>query len=853
MIGGFADDDPVALGDNAPLPGAGTVVPLINSFSFVSGDISCRLPAPAAVGAGGRDWHLQSVSAACVGIFLAVAAASVMSLWEERLAKTGFDAIAENHAMVLQNGLNEYLSKLGALRALFDADDDIPRHEFEIFAGSLLKSGAAIQTLSWVPIVKRDERETFEREAADDGLAGFRIKSMAADGTLPTAEAQDEYFPILYSTAPRTNQIYGLDLRSQPKTLAELERARDGDKMGFSSTSTLFTTGGQRGFIFSLPVYRHGFPHDIAENRRSSLLGFVHGWIITAKMIEAVLAATTTPQGLDMLFYEPEAGPNDRPYYAHPSRLRTVPFDPPTRAEAGAGSYWSRAIMADGTPWLTLIALPMPNGPLTVRHDRAWLVLISGLIISGMVVTYLWLMGRYAIRLLAANERVSELASSDPLTMLANRRIFVERLDAAFASARRGASPFAVIFFDLDNFKDINDTLGHPTGDALLRQVGARIGSTLRETDLFARFGGDEFAVLAGNAANPAASGNLASRIVMLFAAPFLIEGNEVHITASIGISRYMPEMTGPQAMMMQADLALYRAKGDGRNCFRFHSAELDQQVHDRMAVADELRGALERGELSLHYQPQVELVSGRIVGLEALMRWKHPTRGFIPPSLFIPIAERTGCILALGRWALEEACRQLALWQGQGIAPDVLAVNFSALQFKGSSDLDREIAETLAKWGIEPSRMEVELTESVLMEVTQQHNDCLGRLQLLGVRIAIDDFGTGYSSLNYLTTYPVNRLKIAQQLVFRVDSDARNATVVRAAIRLAHDLGIECIAEGVETPAQAKFLISAGCERGQGYFFSRPVDASRATLLLQQGRVKSARDTLRVVEVSAA
>jgi diguanylate cyclase (GGDEF)-like protein len=462
-------------------------------------------------------------------------------------------------------------------------------------------------------------------------------------------------------------------------------------------------------------------------------------------------------------------------------------------------------------------------------------------------------LGRYASRLLAANERVSELASSDPLTMLANRRFFVERLDAAFASARQGASPFAVIFFDLDNFKDINDTLGHPTGDALLRQVGARIGTTLRETDLFARFGGDEFAVLSGNAANLAAPGNLASRIVMLFAAPFVIEGNEVHITASIGISRYAPELAGPQAMMMQADLALYRAKEDGRNCFRFHSAELDQQVHDRMAVADELRGALERGELSLHYQPQVELVSGRIVGLEALMRWNHPTRGFIPPSLFIPIAERTGCILALGRWALEEACRQMAQWQGQGIAPDVLAVNFSALQFKGSSELDREIAETLAKWGIEPSRMEVELTESVLMEVTQQHNDCLGRLQKLGVRIAIDDFGTGYSSLNYLTTYPVNRLKIAQQLVFRVDSDARNATVVRAAIRLAHDLGIECIAEGVETQAQAKFLMSAGCERGQGYFFSRPVDASRATALLQHGRAKSGRDMLRVVEDSAA
>jgi CHASE1-domain containing sensor protein len=254
---------------------------------------------------------------------------------------------------------------------LFNADDDIPRHEFEVFGGSLLKSDSAIQNLSWVPIVKRGEREAFERAGAADGFAGFRIKSMATDGGLATAESHDEYFPVLYSTAPRTNQIYGLDLRSQPRTLAELERARDGDKMGFSTTSTVFSAGGQRGFIFSLPIYRHGSPHDIAEDRRSNLLGFVHGWIITAEMIEAVIAATTTPQGLDMLFYEPEAGPNDRPYYAHASRLRTAPLDPPTRTEAGAGSYWSRDIMADTTPWLTLIALPMPDGPLTVRHDRA--------------------------------------------------------------------------------------------------------------------------------------------------------------------------------------------------------------------------------------------------------------------------------------------------------------------------------------------------------------------------------------------------------------------------------------------------------------------------------------------------
>jgi EAL domain-containing protein (putative c-di-GMP-specific phosphodiesterase class I) len=238
---------------------------------------------------------------------------------------------------------------------------------------------------------------------------------------------------------------------------------------------------------------------------------------------------------------------------------------------------------------------------------------------------------------------------------------------------------------------------------------------------------------------------------------------------------------------------------------------------------------------------------------MEALMRWNHPTRGRIPPSVFIPIAERTGLILPLGRWALDEACRQMKEWQTQDIAPRFVSVNVSALQFRVSSDLERNIADSLAKYGIAPERLELELTESVLMEAAQQHGECFDRLRRLGVRIAIDDFGTGYSSLHYLTTYRVNQVKIAQQLVSKVDSDSRNATVVRAAIRLASDLDIECIAEGVETEAQAEFLLSAGCRYAQGYHFSRPVDVMRAATLLQQGRAGFGRGPLRVVKTTAA
>jgi diguanylate cyclase (GGDEF)-like protein len=509
--------------------------------------------------------------------------------------------------------------------------------------------------------------------------------------------------------------------------------------------------------------------------------------------------------------------------------------------------------MAGNDPWMTVVVVPSPSGPLMVRHDRAWIVLVFGLIISSGVSAYLFSSGRQTLRLMQANQKVFELAHLDTLTALANRRAFIGRLNLAFIACQRGASPFAVLYFDLDQFKDVNDTLGHPIGDELLRQVADRVKSAVREGDLVARFGGDEFAVLQNDVVDLAAASTLAVKIGKVLAAPYLIEGSEVNITASIGVARYTPDAVGPDAMMVQADLALYRAKAEGRNCFRFHSEDLDQQLQERMALTDELRSALGRNELELHYQPQVELASGRIVGLEALLRWNNPKRGSVAPSIFIPIAERTGLILLLGQWVLDAACRQLSLWQDQGIAPKVMAVNCSAVQFKGSSDLEHDVAASLGKWDIAPGKIELELTETVLMEVTQEHSDRFDRLRKLGIRIAIDDFGTGYSSLNYLTTYPVHRLKIAQQLVSGVATESRSATVVRTAIRLAHELGIEIIAEGIETEAQVKFLVSAGCKQGQGYYFGQPVNAACATELLRMGRSKPLPVLLRLVEPTAA
>jgi diguanylate cyclase (GGDEF)-like protein len=797
---------------------------------------------------------LSCLFAAAAGIAVSVVAAALTASHENRHAEAQFNVVAENHYTVVQNGLNEYVNRLRAVRALFDSTEgQVSRGSFEAFTWPLLENNSAIATLSWVPRVLGSERAGHERMAALEGFPGYRIKAMGEDGKMSLSPERAEYYPIFYATVPKTSPLYGLDLRSEPATLAELEQARDHDRLGFSPVRTLVSTGGSKsGFLFSLPIYRHGLPHDTIDDRRRNLAGFVHGSLTTNKMIDTIVN-TNAPEGLDIFFFAPDSSVDAAPFYVHGSQLRTEPAQPQSRAALAKDLHWSRDLTADGQRWLAMDMVPMPDGPLIAAHDRAWLVLIAGLIITGAVVTYIHSSRRHALRMTRVNKKFSDLAQTDTLTALPNRRAFMQRIHSAVAAAHRGAKPFAVLYFDLDHFKDVNDTLGHAVGDTLLRQVAGRVRGAIRDNDVVARFGGDEFAILQSDVDDLDAAGVLAAKIGQVVAEPYNIDGNIVHISASIGISRYAAEVAGPDAMMIQADLALYRAKEDGRNCFRFHNASLDSQVQERVLIADELRGAHIRNELELYYQPQIELRTGRIIGLEALLRWNHPKRGQIPPLVFIPIAERSGQIQFLGQWVLDAACQQLRAWQDEGLAPDLVGVNFSAIHLKAATDLDGEVAASLDKWGIAPGLIEIELTETVLMDITQQHHDRFERLRRLGVRIAIDDFGTGYSSLSYLANYPINRVKIAQELVAGVDADTRSAAVVRAAIGLAHELGIEVIAEGVETEGQEKFLLSAGCAYGQGYRFSRPVNAAQATALLRLGSIKPARKSLRLVESSAA
>jgi diguanylate cyclase (GGDEF)-like protein len=435
-----------------------------------------------------------------------------------------------------------------------------------------------------------------------------------------------------------------------------------------------------------------------------------------------------------------------------------------------------------------------------------------------------------------AAEKIMALARTDALTGLANRATFIDRLCQAFAAAKRGANPFAILYLDLDRFKDVNDTLGHVAGDVLLKSVAERLKGCTRETDLVARLGGDEFAILQSDLIDLANAGALASKIHDVLAVPYPFGDTEMHTGTSIGISLYMSETAGPDEMLTQADLALYRAKDEGRDQYCFHTADLDHEVRDRVALANDLRQALERGELELYYQPQVELATGRIVGMEALIRWNHPKRGLLIPGDFLPIMDKTPLAVTLGQWVLDHACKQMGAWREAGIAPPNLAVNLSLGQLQTGDNFVRSVTQTLTKWGLSPKDLELDVTESMLAHVTLHKNSVLDRLQALGVKIAIDDFGTQYSSLDYLKTYRVSRVKIPRPMLDDAMQDPGASAMVRAIIGIARELGIEVIAQGVETEAQRDLLICVpSTTKVQGFYYSAPVPAVHATELLQQ------------------
>jgi len=432
-----------------------------------------------------------------------------------------------------------------------------------------------------------------------------------------------------------------------------------------------------------------------------------------------------------------------------------------------------------------------------------------------------------------AEERVRHLAHFDELTGLPNRTLFNQRLSHALARARRAEQSLAVLFIDLDRFKNINDTLGHDAGDRVLKEVAQRLSGCLREVDTVSRLGGDEFVVLIEAASRPADIAEVAQKILAAMARPVVLDAQEFHLTASIGISTSPGDSDDLQGLMKNADIAMYRAKEQGKNNFQFYSAQINVHTLERVALESDLRHALERDEFVLHYQPKVDIGSNRIVGMEALLRWQQPGKPLVPPNQFIPLAEETGLIVPIGEWVLRHACRRNKAWQEQGLPFLRIAVNLSPRQF-AHANLLQEVAHALQETQLDPTWLELEITESMVMRDPERAVLLLHELKAMGIHLSLDDFGTGYSSLSYLKRFPLDSVKIDRSFIQDLPRDSDDAGITQAIIAMAHSLRLAAIAEGVETAEQLEFLRSNGCDEMQGYLFCRPLPEDQLLPMLR-------------------
>jgi diguanylate cyclase (GGDEF)-like protein/PAS domain S-box-containing protein len=435
-----------------------------------------------------------------------------------------------------------------------------------------------------------------------------------------------------------------------------------------------------------------------------------------------------------------------------------------------------------------------------------------------------------------AEERLAFLAHHDGLTDLPNRLLFMDRLSQALARVKWHQRLVAVLFLDLDHFKRINDSLGHAMGDLLLKAVAERLSSCVRAGDTVARIGGDEFTVVLADIAQSEDIPKVAQKIIEAISRPFSLMGQEFFITISMGISVFPNDGQDAQTLVKNADAAMYRAKEQGRNHYQHYSPAMNVRTLERLALESNLRHALERKELLLHYQPRVDLESGRIIGVEALLRWQYPDLGLVSPSQFVPLAEETGLIIPIGEWVLRTACAQNRLWQSMGFPPMRVAVNLSVRQFE-QRNLVETIGRVIKETGLDPNYLELELTEGLIMKNPEITVATLRSLHEMGIQISIDDFGTGYSSLSYLRRFPIHALKIDQSFVRDIITDPDGTVIVTAIILLAHSLKLKVIAEGVETRDQLDFVRSLKCHEMQGYLFSKPVPGEEITRLLTEGK----------------
>ncbi|WP_025038061.1 bifunctional diguanylate cyclase/phosphodiesterase [Bradyrhizobium sp. DOA9] len=771
-----------------------------------------------------------------IGLLFSVLGAAAVARWEDRVNRIEFENAAETQAIVMQNGMNEYISRLLALRTLFEStNEEVTRSEFETFSARLFERHPGMLRIAWLPRVSRKERAEYEAAAIRDGLSGYRIKSLHGE-SFATAPQGDEYFPVFYSTRPKTSSVYGMDYTTVPERRAVLERARDNDRVAALRTR-LFEPkeggGSVPDVLVAVPVYAKGTSREEIADRRRNLAGFVIGIFDLPMLIQSIRVTTGASPAVSMNVYPPFTAQIVSLEHMLPD-YASAASAPQSMRDVASSRHWSGNLRIGDTDW-QVRAVPTAGGPLATTYDRAVAVLVVGMLLTLSLSTYLMLASRNSRRLSLANRRVLELAQTDILTGLPNRAFFLTRLDEMNRRLSVRGRPFTILMLDLDRFKNVNDSLGHAAGDALLRQVAQRLKSALRANDVLARLGGDEFAIIqeAGEDQRTCST-ELAARIAKLVSKPFLLPGHRVEIGTSVGIAIAPDHGSDQEQLLKKADLALYRSKSAGRNCFTIYDEAMSAELEARNTLEGDLRDAIARCQLEVHYQPFVDALSGARRGFEALVRWRHPTRGLIPPDQFIALAEETGLIVPLGEFVLRRACADAAGWP----ADLMVAVNLSPIQFKEAELFDM-ICAALADSGLPPQRLEIEITESVLLERGSENHAFMERLKQLGVELALDDFGTGYSSLSYLTAFPFDKIKIDKSFIRNLTQQPRSSAIISSIVTLARGLDMSVTAEGVETREEFDRLKALGVNFAQGYLFGRPHPIER---VLFDAPVKSSR-----------
>ena len=757
--------------------------------------------------------------AAGAGLLLTIAAAYAVARWERRAIRTEFDGVAATQLIEMQNGVNEYLGRLVTLRTLFEsANEEVTRSEFEVFGRRLFEHQPGVLRVHWLPKVYRKERGEFESAAVSDGVPGYHFKSLSG-GIVSVAPDKDFYYPILFSTEPKTSGVYGMDYSTDPIRWATLQRARDTDAVAVVPTQ-LFQSdrGNSHGVLIAVPVYVKGTSRATVADRRRNLNGFVIGMFNIGELLTSIRTDSPESRAVVLSAFPPAVEGKQ----AVQADYSSVPLAPLMMHALESEPHWSGSLRIGDAKW-QVKAFPAAGGHLTVRYERALTVLTAGCAVTIFLCVYLGMASRNSRELALANRRVLELAQTDILTGLPNRAFFLDQLKHAGTDQQYLPGMFSVLMLDLDRFKNVNDSLGHAAGDALLRQVAARLRSALRKEDVLARLGGDEFAIIqAGHLDQRGNAIDLASRLSKLIAEPFDLPGHQVEIGTSIGIALAPEHGDDREQLLKKADLALYRSKSAGRNCFTVYDEAMSAELDARNTLEGDLRDAISRCQFEVHYQPYFDVQSGRRRGAEALVRWRHPERGLIPPDQFIPLAEETGLIVALGEWIIRQACDDATLWP----ADTRVSVNLSPVQFK-QAELFDVIASALKNSGLPPERLEIEITESVLLERAAENLAFMERLGSTGVSLALDDFGTGYSSLSCLTTFPFNKIKIDKSFMGNLSAHYKSSAIISSVVTLARGLDMSVTAEGVETIEQLEGLKTLGVNFAQGYLLGRPVTAS--------------------------